>query len=77
MTCKPYVLLLTAVTLAPYFLGMNSAIYFAGALVFDGAMLFFAVRFLLLRNRPSARALFFTSIFYLPAILGLMVFTKA
>ena len=67
---------LTAVTLAPYFLGTNNAIYFAGALVLDGAILFFAVRFLLLRSRPSARALFFTSIFYLPVILGLMVFTK-
>ena len=67
---------LTGVTLAPYFTGMNSGIYFAGALVLDGAMLFFAVRFLILRNRPSARALFFTSIFYLPLILGLMVFTK-
>ena len=56
---------------------MNNAIYFAGALVLDGAMLFFAARFLLLRNRPSARALFFASIAYLPFILGLMVFTKA
>ena len=67
---------LTAVTLAPWFTGMNNAIYFTGALVLDGAMLFFAARFLLLRNRPSARALFFTSIAYLPVILGLMVFTK-
>ena len=46
------------------------------ALLLDGAMLFLAVRFLILRNRPSARALFFTSIFFLPLILGLMVFTK-
>ncbi|MEO7317663.1 MAG: heme o synthase [Chthoniobacteraceae bacterium] len=67
---------LTAVTLAPYFTGMNNGIYFTGALVLDGAMLFFAARFLLLRNRPSARALFFASIAYLPFILALMVFTK-
>lgn len=67
---------LTGVTVAPYFAGMNSLSYLIGALVLDGAMLFFAVRFLILRNRPSARALFFTSIFFLPLILGLMVFTK-
>ena len=68
---------LTGVTLAPYFTGMNNVIYFAGALVLDGAMLFFAVRFLMLRTRLSARSLFFISIAYLPFILGLMVFTKA
>jgi len=45
--------------------------------VLDGAMLFCAARFLFLRNRPSARSLFFASILYLPLILGLMVFTKA
>ena len=67
---------LTAVTLTPYFIGMSNAIYFTGALLLNGAMLFFAARFLLLRTRPSARALFFTSIIYLPVILGLMVFTK-
>ena len=67
---------LTAVTLAPWFAGLNSGVYFAGALLLDGAMLFFAVRFLLLRTRPSARGLFFASIAYLPLILGLMVFTK-
>ena len=67
---------LTGVTLAPYFLEMNNGIYFAGALVLDGVMLFFAMRFLLLRHRASARALFFASIIYLPIILGLMVFTK-
>ena len=72
-----YTLGLIVVTLVPFFSGMNSAIYFAGALVLDGAMLFFAVRFLVVRNRPSARALFFASILFLPVILGLMIFTKA
>lgn len=72
-----FTIALTAVTLIPFFNGLNNAIYLVGAGLLDGAMLFFAVRFLVLRNRPSARALFFTSIIFLPLVLGLMVFTKA
>ena len=71
-----YTLALTAITLVPYFAGMNHGLYLAGAVVLDGAMLWFAVRFLLERTQPSARGLFFASIFYLPVLLGLMVFTK-
>lgn len=68
---------LTAVTLVPYFVGMNTGVYFIGAVLLDAAMIYFAGRFLLLRHRDSARSLFFTSIIFLPLILGLMVFTKA
>jgi protoheme IX farnesyltransferase len=68
---------LTAITLAPFFAGLNNGVFLVGACVLDGAMLFCAARFLFLRNRPSARSLFFASILYLPLILGLMVFTKA
>ena len=50
--------------------------FLTGACMLDGAMLFCAGRFLFLRNRSSARALFFASIIFLPLILGLMVFTK-
>ncbi|MDB6155813.1 MAG: Protoheme farnesyltransferase, partial [Chthoniobacteraceae bacterium] len=52
-------------------------VYLIGAILFNAIFIFFAVRFLLERNRVSARRLFFTSIFYLPLILGLMVFTKS
>ena len=68
---------LTAITLAPFFAGLNNGAFLVGACVLDAAMLFCAARFLILRNRPSARGLFFASIIYLPLILGLMVFTKA
>jgi protoheme IX farnesyltransferase len=71
-----YALGLVVVTLVPFAIGLNNQIYLAGALVLDAAMLFCAVQFLLLRTRPSARRLFFASIFFLPLILGLMVFTK-
>ena len=67
---------LTAITLAPFFAGLNNSAFLVGACALDAAMLFCAARFLFLRNRPSARGLFFASIIYLPLILGLMVFTK-
>lgn len=67
---------LTAVTIVPFSAGLNSGLYLAGALLLDGAMLWFAAQFLLQRTRPSARRLFFASIFFLPVLLGLMVFTK-
>ncbi len=71
-----YTVGLTAITVVPYALGLNSGVYLGGALLLDAAMLYCAGQFLLLRTRPSARRLFFASIFYLPFLLGLMVFTK-
>jgi protoheme IX farnesyltransferase len=72
-----YTLGLTAITVVPYAIGLNSGIYLAGALLLDAALLYCAVQFLLLRTRPSARRLFFASILFLPVLLGLMVFTKS
>ena len=68
---------LTLVTLIPVFCKMATAFYFFGAFVCNGLLLFCAVQFLIHRNRPSARRLFFASIIYLPVLLGLMVMTKA
>ncbi|MGB8167812.1 MAG: heme o synthase [Chthoniobacteraceae bacterium] len=71
-----YTVCLTAITVVPFVIRLNSGIYLAGALLLDAVMIYFAVQFLLLRTRPSARSLFFASIFFLPVLLGLMVFTK-
>jgi protoheme IX farnesyltransferase len=71
-----YTGVLIVCTLIPFYAGINSSIYLGGALALDGIMLLFAVQFLIERDRASARRLFFASIFFLPLILGLMVFTK-
>lgn len=71
-----YTVVLAAISLIPYFNGLNSLIYFIGAVILNGVMLFFAVQFLVERERASARRLFLTSIFYLPFLLGLMIVTK-
>jgi protoheme IX farnesyltransferase len=72
-----YTVALTVITVLPFSHGTNSGLYLGGALGLDALLLGCAVQFLMQRNRPAARRLFFASILYLPLILGLMVFTRA
>ena len=72
-----YTLALMLITTIPFFAGLNSSLYLVLGLLLDAAMLVCALRFLFDRTRPTARMLFYASIFYLPLILGLMIFTKA
>ena len=72
-----YTLALLVITAVPFFANLNSSLYLVFALLLDSVMLICALRFLFDRTRPIARQLFFASIFYLPLILGLMIFTKA
>ena len=71
-----YTLALLVITAIPFFAGLNSSLYLVLGLLLDSVMLVCALRFLFDRTRPTARMLFFASIFYLPLILGLMIFTK-
>jgi protoheme IX farnesyltransferase len=68
---------LVAITFIPFWSGMLTDSYLAGALLLDAAIFGCALRFLVERSRNAARALFFASIIFLPLILGLMVVTKA
>lgn len=70
-------LLLTCITIVPFLTGLTSGIYLSAALTLDCLFLFFAVQFLLERDRASARRLFFGSILYLPLVLAVMVLTRA
>ena len=72
-----YTLALLVITAIPFFAGLNSSSYLVLGLLLDSALLVCALRFLFDRTRPTARMLFFASIFYLPLILGLMIFTKS
>ncbi|MDX2080103.1 MAG: heme o synthase [Terrimicrobiaceae bacterium] len=71
-----YALCLLVISLIPGLMGFNSPVYFFGALILGTAFAWFALRFLLIRDRASARRLFFASIVYLPVVLGLLVATK-
>ena len=71
-----YSLCLLLITLLPAVIGYNSPIYFFGALALGLAYSGFAMNFMLLRSRSAARSLFFSSIVYLPLLLGLLVATQ-
>jgi heme o synthase len=71
-----YTLALLVITAIPFFAGANNSLYLVFALLLDSVMLVCALVFLFDRSRLTARRLFFASIFYLPLILGLMIFTK-
>lgn len=67
---------LLTVGFVPVWLGIAGFGYLAIAVVLNALFLACAVKFSLQRTRASARQLFFASIFYLPLLLGLMVFTR-
>ena len=71
-----HTLFLCIASLMPFTMKLGVAVYVAGAVVLGGLFLWAAARFSRRMNRPSARALFFASIIYLPLLLGLMVVDK-
>lgn len=71
-----YSLCLLMVSLVPALMAFNSPWYFFGALALGVGFCAMALRFLMRRDRPSARLLFFASIVYLPLVLGLLVATQ-
>ena len=71
-----YSICLVLVSTAPAFIGLNSPVYFYGALALGAAFTGFALHFGRQRTREAARALFFASIIYLPALLALLVLTR-
>ncbi len=71
-----YSLGLLMVSLVPALMFFNSPWYFLGALVLGVAFCVTAFKFLMRRDRPSARTLFFASILYLPVLLVLLVATR-
>lgn len=60
-------------SLAPVALGMAGTLYAIGAVLLGVFFLALAVRFSVARTVPSARALFFGSLLYLPALWALMI----
>ncbi len=70
-----YSFCLLMVTLLPGLIGFNSPLYFFSALALGTVFCGFAMKFVLHRDRAAARALFFSSILYLPVLLAVLVAT--
>lgn len=70
-----YAFCLLMVTLLPAIIGFNSPLAFFVALALGTAFCGFAMNFFVRRDRGSARSLFFSSILYLPLLLGVLLAT--
>jgi protoheme IX farnesyltransferase len=68
-----YAAALVPASLAPAALGLADAVYATGAALLGLLFLGLAIRFAMIRSLPSARALFYGSLLYLPALWVLMV----
>ncbi|MGE5813772.1 MAG: heme o synthase [Acidobacteriota bacterium] len=71
-----YAAALVPVSLAPTAFGLSGSVYFVAAFVLSVGFLALAIRFAATRSTPSARALFFGSILYLPALWAFMIASK-
>jgi len=69
-------LLLIPISLAPLFLGMTGAPYAAAAIAGGLGVFYFGARLGRERSLSRARALLLATVFYLPALLGVMVLDR-
>jgi protoheme IX farnesyltransferase len=69
-------LLLIPISLAPLFLGMTGALYAAAAIAAGLGVLYFGARLGRERTLARAHALLLATVFYLPALLGVMVLER-
>ena len=68
--------LLIPISLAPLFLGMTGALYAPAAIAAGLGMLYFGARLGRERTLARAHALLLATVFYLPALLGVMVLDR-
>jgi protoheme IX farnesyltransferase len=68
--------LLIPISLAPFFLGMTGALYMAAAIAAGVGVLYLGARLGRERTLPRARALLLATVFYLPALLCVMVLDR-
>jgi protoheme IX farnesyltransferase len=73
MVCS---LLLIPISLVPLFLGMTGALYAAAAIAGGIGVLYFGARLGRERTLPRAHALLLATVFYLPAVLCVMVLDR-
>jgi protoheme IX farnesyltransferase len=68
-----YTLLLFPVSLAPYWVDIGGIIYFIGAAILSGLFIVMSIRVLRDNTHKSAKQMFVYSLFYLTALLSLML----
>lgn len=71
-----YSIALIPASLLPTYLGILGGFYFAGALAISVAFLWFGIAMYRERSTIAARRLFVASLFYLPALMALMILDR-
>lgn len=71
-----YSIALIPASLLPTYLGILGGFYFAGALAVSVAFLWFGIAMYRERSTIAARRLFVASLFYLPALMALMILDR-
>jgi protoheme IX farnesyltransferase len=71
-----YSLALLPASILPSLLGLTNANYGIGALVLSLALLGFSIAAAWSKSRASSRRLLQATVFYLPLLFGLMMFTR-
>ena len=69
-----YTILLTAVTMLPYIIGMSGPVYLFGVALLDGVFLYYAVGLKLTRGERWAKDTFAYSILYILLLFALLLF---
>lgn len=68
-----YTIILVAVTIMPFTIGMSSTLYLAGAIVLDTGFLYYAVKLYRIYSDELAQKTFRYSIFYLTALFAVLL----
>jgi protoheme IX farnesyltransferase len=71
-----YTVLMSLITIFPYFTGMSGLVYLIGAILLNAGFLYYAISLQLTKSRPKAMATFVYSIVYLMVLFALLLFDR-
>ncbi|MDG0996905.1 MAG: heme o synthase [Gammaproteobacteria bacterium] len=71
-----YTLLMSLITIFPYFTGMSGLVYLSGAILLNAGFLYYAISLQLTKSRKRAMDTFVYSIVYLMALFAVLLFDR-
>ena len=71
-----YTLLMSLITIFPYFTGMSGLVYLTGAILLNAGFLYYAISLQLTKSRKRAMDTFVYSIVYLMALFAVLLFDR-
>ena len=71
-----YTVLMSLITIFPYFTGMSGLVYLIGAILLNAGFLYYAISLQLTKSRTKAMATFVYSIVYLMVLFAVLLFDR-